>query len=97
MAAIWQMTSLNGPIDSTQYLAHVMALRRIDDGQLPEAVMTKFISVTHIHVTRSQSINYHQVFSIRRTKYQNLNVSCFVLQLSLRSLLKPGVRSRMKM
>ena len=35
--------------------------------------------------------------NIRRTKFQNLNVYCLVLQLSLRILLKPGVKSRMQM
>ena len=39
---------------------------------------------------------YRQVSNIRHTKSQNLNVSCLVLQLSLRNLLKPGVKSRMK-
>ena len=41
--------------------------------------------------------HYRQVSNIRRTKSQNLNVSCLVLQLSLHNLLKPGVYSRMKM
>ena len=39
---------------------------------------------------------YPQISNIRCTKSQNLNVSCLVLQLSLRNLLKPGVKSRMK-
>ena len=34
---------------------------------------------------------YRQFSNIRRTKYQNLNVSRLVLQLSLRNLLKPDV------
>ena len=40
---------------------------------------------------------YRKVSYIRRTKSLNLNVSCPVLQLSLQNLLKPGVKSRMKM
>ena len=40
---------------------------------------------------------YRQVYNIRRTKSVNLNVSCVVLQLPLHILLKPGVKSRMKM
>ena len=36
-------------------------------------------------------------FKIMHTKSQNLNVSRLVLQLSLPSPLKPGVKSRMKM
>ena len=38
-----------------------------------------------------------QTSSISRNKYQNWNVSCLVLQLSLLNPLKPGVKSRMKM
>ena len=40
---------------------------------------------------------YHQTSKKSRTKYSNLNVSCFVLQLPLPSLLKPGIKSRMEM
>ena len=40
---------------------------------------------------------YRKVSNIRRTKFPNLNVSRFVLQLSLPNLMKPGVKSRMKM
>ena len=36
---------------------------------------------------------YHQISNIKCTKSWNLNVSCLVLQLSLCSLLKPGVKS----
>ena len=40
---------------------------------------------------------YRWISDISRTKSQNLNVSRFVLQLSLPNLLKPGVKLRMKM
>ena len=41
---------------------------------------------------------YHfKISNIRRTKSQNLNASGLGLQLSLCSILKPGVKSRMKM
>ena len=40
---------------------------------------------------------YSRISNITRTKSQNLNVSRLVLQLSLCNLLKPGVKSRMKM
>ena len=40
---------------------------------------------------------YRKVSNIRRTKSPNLNVSCFVLQLSLLNPMKPGVKSRTKM
>ena len=40
---------------------------------------------------------YRQVSNIRRTKSKTLNVSCLVLQLSLPSTLKSGIKWRMKM
>ena len=42
-------------------------------------------------------VDYFQISDISRTKSQNLNVSRLVLQLSLCNILKPGVKSRMKM
>ena len=39
---------------------------------------------------------YCKVSNIRRTKFQNLNVSHLILQLSFPNPLKPGVKSRMK-
>ena len=41
--------------------------------------------------------NYRKTSSISRTKSQNANVSCIILQLSSLNLLKPGVQLRMKM
>ena len=41
--------------------------------------------------------SYRKVFNIRRTEFQNLNDSRPVLQLSLPKLLKPCIKSRMKM
>ena len=41
--------------------------------------------------------NYCKTSSINRTKFPNLNVSCFLLQWSLPNPLKPGVKLRMKM
>ena len=40
---------------------------------------------------------YHQISNIRRTKSQNSNVSCLVLSCCCLNLLKPCVKSRMKM
>ena len=40
--------------------------------------------------------NYRQTSNIRHNKYQNLNVSRLVLQLSLTNALKPGVKARME-
>ena len=44
-----------------------------------------------------ENTTYRQISNIRCTKSQNLNVSHLVLQLSLGIILKPGVKSRMKM
>ena len=41
--------------------------------------------------------NCRKTSSISRTKFQNLNVSCIILQLSSLKPLKPGVKLRMKM
>ena len=41
--------------------------------------------------------SYRKTSSISRTKFQSLNVSCVLLQLSLLNPLKPGVQLRMKM
>ena len=40
---------------------------------------------------------YRKVSNIRRTKFQNISDSRTVLQLSLPNLLKPCIKSRMKM
>ena len=40
---------------------------------------------------------YRKTSSISRTKFQNLNASCILLQLSPLNPLKPGVKLRMKM
>ena len=40
---------------------------------------------------------YHKTSSISRTKSQNLNASCILLQFSSLNPLKPGVKFRMKM
>ena len=42
-------------------------------------------------------LNYGKTSIISRTKSQNLNVSCILLQLSSLNQLKPGVKLRMKM
>ena len=58
--------------------------------------MTSLLSVTchdvfvHYHI-------YCKISNIRCTKSQNLNVSPLGLQLSLRHMFKPGVKSIMKM
>ena len=41
--------------------------------------------------------NYRKISNISRTKFQNLNDSCLVLQLSPPNTLMPGVKLRMKM
>ena len=56
-------------------------------------VITETIMLVSGHLDRI----YRQVSNIRGTKFINLNVSCLVLQLSLHNLLKPCVKSRIKM
>ena len=41
--------------------------------------------------------DYHKISNIRRTESQNLNDFRLVLHLSMSNLLKPAVKSRMKM
>ena len=51
-----------------------------------------------IHLTLMKwNETYQKISNIGRTKSQNLNVSCLVLQLSLPNPLKPGFKSTMKM
>ena len=59
-------------------------------------IMTAFLWTHNPNLIKC-AWSYRQVSNIRRTKSLNLNVSCLVLQLSLHNLLKPGVKSRMKM
>ena len=49
------------------------------------------------HVSHLKVWMYRTISNIRRTKSQNLNDSCLVMQLSLPNPLKSGVKSRMKM
>ena len=41
--------------------------------------------------------NYRQTSNTKRTESPNLNISRLILQLSFPNVLKPGVKSRMKM
>ena len=61
---------------------------------LPQRVKTV---LTDSPVALLSKTDYRETSNIRRTKHQNLNISRFVLQLSLPNPLKPGVKSRMKM
>ena len=47
--------------------------------------------------TKREKTGYRKVSNIRRTKFQNISDSRPVLQLSLSNLLKPYIKSRMKM
>ena len=70
-----------------------------------EALVLPPIKFAHLNIFAFQSFTiaqdsnlaYHQTSDIRCTKSQNLNVSHLVLHLSLPNLLKPGVKSRIKM
>ena len=56
-----------------------------------------YLHVFTLIPARLSNYTYRKTSSISRTKYQNLNVSCFLLQWSLPNPLKPGVKLRMKM
>ena len=47
--------------------------------------------------TQVQNCTYRKTSCISRTEFQNLNVSCILMQLSSLNPLKPGVKLRMKM
>ena len=46
---------------------------------------------------RPSVVKYRKTSGISRTKYQSLNVSCILLQLSSLKPVKPGVKLRKKM
>ena len=50
-----------------------------------------------MHRVRLLLNSYRKIFNIRHTKSHKLNVPRLGLQLSLRNILKPGVKWRMKM
>ena len=52
---------------------------------------------TRARASAAMVMCYRQTSNTSFTKSQNLNVSHLVLQLSLGNVLKPGVKSRMKM
>ena len=61
-------------------------------------IITNYVVWSHCNIINFQNtITYHKISNMRCTESQNLNVSRLVLQLSLHNLLKPGVKSRMKM
>ena len=59
--------------------------------------INKVTCYPHHNKTQGANYIYRQISNISRTKYQNLNMSCVFLQLSLPNSLKPGVKSRTKM
>ena len=58
------------------------------------AILQEMCDITHYIL---KIIIYRQISKIRHTKFQNLNISRLVLQLFLCNILKPGVKSKMKM
>ena len=58
---------------------------------------TRSMMILAVWSSSSCLINYRKTSSISRTKSQNINVSCILLQLSSLNPLKPGVELRMKM
>ena len=74
----------------------IMVVKRCLIGARPSATMILTLTVTMMPY-KSFHENYRKTSCISRTKYQNLNVSHLILQLSLPDPLKPGVKSSMKM
>ena len=59
--------------------------------------MKLFSKIKRYFSTRPCSYAYRQISNVRRTNFQNLNVSRLVLNFSLPNPLEPGVKSKMKM
>ena len=55
------------------------------------------MSMMHFCDTYDSQDTYRKISNIRRTEYHNLNFSRLDLRLSLRNILEPGVKLRMKM
>ena len=86
-------------------LVQIMAWRRSSSKPLSEPMMVSLLMQFCISQSQLVKTSWNQshkqfnrqISNIRCTKSHNFNVSPLVLQLSLRNLLKPGVKSRMKM
>ena len=62
-----------------------------------ELVMHSWTRITFVTSVSVMCLSYRKTSSISRTKFQNLNVSCIIMQLSSFNSLKPGVKLIMKM
>ena len=62
-----------------------------------EAMMINLWIIGNPSWQSGRDLEYRRTSNIRSTESQDLNASHFVLQLPLPNLLKPGVKSRMKM
>ena len=85
----WHITS-PWSLNSQKYL-HISALLVLTDWEV------SVVSIWKECLWYAKSLMYRQVSNIRGTKSQHLKDSHTVLQLSLPNLLKPDVKSRMKM
>ena len=65
--------------------------------QFPFRFFSAYEVLSNLEKEFNENREYHKIFNIRHTKFQNLNDSHLVLQLSLPNPLKPGVKLRMKM
>ena len=98
-------------INNIPALVQIMAWHRPGDKPLSEPMMvsllmldplqqpldTTYLNKAQVNSTFSIDGIYRKTSSISRTKSQNLNVSCLLLQWSLPNPLKQGVKLRMKM
>ena len=60
-------------------------------------VSTNALMMQEVGTSAATVLTYRTISNIRRTKSQNLNVSCLGLKLSLRNILNPSVKWRRKM
>ena len=78
-------------------LSDLQILFRVACLALRQLTPVKVEAQTQQNTTLCMESPYRKIYNIRRTKSQNSNISCFGLQLSLRNILKPGVKWRIKM
>ena len=75
---------------TNRYLAPLVAIILPADGHAVSRLLQVDVSHSYINM-------YSKISNISHTKPKRLNFPCFVMHLSLCNILKPGVKSRMKM
>ena len=83
--------------DGSILTQEILSIRRQMKSKLDKNIFDLFGTIMNFLGKHYAGAEYRQVSHISRAKSINLNVSCLILQFSLHNLLKPGVKSRMKM